>query len=201
MLVATPADGYRLTAGLEFEYRVSGATPVDFRSLIHDLGLTHGGLDAGDLRAFRLSSGAILTADGPEAEIALPPIQCAPQFTSRAVAQSSTERAWFRSLLPNHMRLDGYSTHLSIGTPTHFNERISLEYVRAFAPALMVLMDGPFSPGLLVRARPNRVELGGEYVDGVRLRAALAFALGSVLVCAAALQKKGELPPKLRLRL
>jgi len=44
----------------------------------------------------------------------------------------------------------------------------------------MVLMDRTSSPGLLVRPRPGRLELCGEYVDGVAARGALAFAVGSV---------------------
>ena len=52
-----------------------------------------------------------------------------------------------------------------------------------FAPALMLLMDGPASPGLLVRPRPARLEIGGEFVTGDGFRAAAVMAAGAVLTC------------------
>jgi hypothetical protein len=43
-----------------------------------------------------------------------------------------------------------------------------------------MLLDNPSSPGLLVRPRPGRLELCGDFADGPRLAAAIAFAVGSV---------------------
>ena len=47
-------------------------------------------------------------------------------------------------------------------------------------PLLLLLLDRPTSPGLLVRPRPGRLELGGEYCTDARLAAAVAFVAASV---------------------
>ncbi len=49
-------------------------------------------------------------------------------------------------------------------------------FVSRFACGQMLLMDRRHSPGLLVRPRPGRLEIGGEYAVGSALRAALAYA-------------------------
>jgi hypothetical protein len=66
----------------------------------------------------------------------------------------------------------------------------------------MQLLDRADSPGLLVRPRPGRLELGGEYLAGARLRAALAFAVGSAALCEEAARGGGfgRLPRAVRLR-
>jgi hypothetical protein len=56
-------------------------------------------------------------------------------------------------------------------------------YARSFSAAMMLLMDSACSPGLLVRPRPSRLELGGEFVDGDRLVVAAIFAVGSIRAC------------------
>lgn len=50
----------------------------------------------------------------------------------------------------------------------------------------MLLMDRPTSPGLLIRPRPGRLELCGEFIDGKALRVAALFAAGSTAAAAAA---------------
>lgn len=188
--------------GCEHEFKLdTPAGAVDFRGIIRRRGLYLSHLDPGDPEARRLPSGAALTADGPEAEVASPPLECAPGFTRRVAVHVSSERSRLSELLPSAVRLSGYSTHLSVGPPRYINQRLALHYAHTFAPALMLLMDAPSSPGLLVRSRPYRLELGGEYVQGVQLRAALAFAVGSVLACAAAIRKSRGEPPKLALNL
>jgi hypothetical protein len=58
--------------GLEHEFRVlDGPRPVDFRRVIHGLGLGQPNLDPADPNAYRLPSGSAVTCDGAEAEIAL----------------------------------------------------------------------------------------------------------------------------------
>jgi hypothetical protein len=66
---------------------------------------------------------------------------------------------------------------------------------------MMLLLDGRDSPGLLVRPRPGRLELCGEYVSADDRRAAAIFALGSTLSCLAESSRLGLPALRLRLRL
>ena len=71
-----PAGG---VVGLEHEYRVwLGRHLVDFRTVVHHLNLGRPRLDPADLNAYRLESGAVLTADETEAELALAPMFVGP---------------------------------------------------------------------------------------------------------------------------
>ena len=179
--VAWPAGG---VVGLEHEYEVTlHGQPVDFRELIHELDLGQRYLDPADPNAYRLASGTSLTADEAEAELALPPVAVEPGFGCSLAMAAAGERRQLKRLLPVGCELRGYSTHLSVAVPDQAAEEVARLYVRTFAPALMLLMDDVTSPGLLVRPRPGRVELGGEYVDGERLAAAALFAVGSVRAC------------------
>jgi hypothetical protein len=65
----------------------------------------------------------------------------------------------------------------------------------------MLLVDRVTSPGLIVRPRPGRTELCGEFVDGPYLRAAAVYAAGSVLACRDAIvgsRPFASLPPQLQ---
>ena len=78
--------------GLEHEYRLGrGAMPIDFRRLIHSLEVPGKRLDPGDLNAYRLESGLVLTCDDAEAEIASPPLPVKGDFTREI-------RRWARSM-------------------------------------------------------------------------------------------------------
>lgn len=170
--------------GLEHEYRVLvGARAVDFRSVVHHLDLGRPRLDPADLNAYRLASGAALTADDAEAEIALAPIFVRPGCGHRLASTARYERRALDSRLPEGARLEGYSTHLSVAVLPSCSEAIANLYASSFSAALMLLMDSACSPGLLVRPRPGRLELGGEFVEGDRLVVAAIFAAGSVRAC------------------
>jgi hypothetical protein len=199
---AQSADG--LLFGVEHEFRVLSDTGgVDFRRVIHDLALGQPNLDPADPNAYRLPSGAAVTCDGGEAEIALPPVQIGPGFALEVAHRAEVERAALLALMPEGMRLEGCSTHLSVSLPDALTKRACQLYATTFAPALMLLMDRRESPGLLVRPRPGRVELGGEYIDGEPLVAAALFAVGSVLAFADAVAADDErraLPPQLSVR-
>jgi hypothetical protein len=173
----------RQLVGLEHEYRLANDESVDFRTLIHNLGLANPRLDTSDLNAYRLSCGALLTRDGREAELALPPTSQEAGFTCLVEARQRTALAQLKQFLPAEMHTQGYSTHISVSMDPKYGERLALLFARTFAPALMLLMDKRDSPGLLIRPRPKRIEFGGEYVAGLRLRAALAMAVGSVRAC------------------
>ena len=188
--------------GIEHEYEVSRhGQAVDFRNLVHHLALGQHHLDPGDPYAYRLDSGAVLTCDKDELEIALPPVPVAPGFAAVASSHAAATRAKVASILPAGSSMRGYSTHLSVSTPDCINRRVARLYTETFAPALMLLLDRRDSPGLLVRPRPSRTELGGEFAAGTTLRAVAEFAVGSIRACQAAVagdrSARAALPPRL----
>lgn len=169
--------------GLEHEYRVFRVDEkVDFRRVIHALELGQAHLDPADPNAYRRPSGVVITVDGQEAELAFPPTPVRPGFIDAVVTMAGGARLDLHGRLPRE-ELVGYSTHLSVSVPDRIGDRVARLFLRTFAPALMLLMDRKDSPGLLVRPRPGRLELGGEFVTGPQLASALAFATGSVLAC------------------
>ena len=188
--------------GVEHEYRIlDGDRQVDFRGLIHGYGLGVRHLDPGDPNAYRLETGAALTCDEAEAEVALPPVPLRPGFTDEVVARAEYERQRLENLVAP-FRVEGYSTHISVSTPRAIGDGVALLFTRTFAPGLMLLMDRPTSPGMLVRPRLGRTELGGEYVEGDALRIAATFAAAAVLQCSAALRRSRpvSVPPSVSTR-
>lgn len=186
--------------GIEHEFRVSTAKgAVDFRSLIHGLRLGQPNLDPADPNAYRLPSGAAVTCDGAEAEIALPPVAVRAGFTRELRLRAQLERLALADRLPAGHAIEGCSTHVSVSVPDGIAQAVCRLYATTFAPALMLLMDRRASPGLLVRPRPGRIELGGEFVAGDHLAAVSIFAVGSVIVCQRAVAGAGGsvLPPSL----
>lgn len=204
LMAISPGPRGTLGVGLEHEFSVSSvAGIVDFRALIHGLDLGQANLDPADPNAHRLTSGAVATCDGAEAEIALPPTPIRPGFAFEVAHRAEVERATLLSRLPSGMRLEGCSTHLSVSMPDALTQRVCHRYATTFAPALMLLMDRRDSPGLLIRPRPGRVELGAEFVNGEHLVAALVFAVGSVLACRDSVTANGAQrlrPPELAVR-
>jgi hypothetical protein len=188
----------RQVTGVEHELRVLGPTGiVDFRSLLHELPVDGARLDPGDPNAYRCSWGGVLTADGREAEIATPPFAVEPGFSERVLASIEAGRRALEAMLPPDHTLQGYSTHLNVQVSDRVVVRAARRFVDRFAPAMMLLLDGPSSPGLLVRPRRGRLELGGEYLAGDPLRASLVFAAGAARCCARPL-RIGSLPPVVR---
>lgn len=188
--------------GLEHEFRVLvEGRPVDFGRLIHHLDIPGYRVDPADPNAYRGAWGGSITADDREAEIAIAPVRTGPRCTGELLLRARTGRSLLANALPAGATLEGFSTHLSVAVSDRLVERAAAIYVRTFAPALMLLLDGPESPGLLVRPRPGRLELGGDFVDGNRLGAAAAFALGSVRLAALAARRRPfadrHLPPSI----
>ncbi len=110
-------------------------------------------------------------------------------------------RPELRSLTAGTFDLEGVSTHISVSIDHNLAPRAAGMFSRTFAPALMLLMDAADSPGLLVRPRHRRLELGAEFVAGDQLAAAIALAVGGALVCvraAASFLAKAALPPPVR---
>ncbi len=192
--------------GLEHEFLVYDAhgARVDFRTVIHGLGLGRRNLVPSDPFAYGLPTGSQVTADSTEAEIAVPPAQLRPGFTHLVDGWAAFERRQLAAAAPT-TGFVGDSTHLSIALPDGANgDRVATLFARHFSAGLMLLLDRRHSPGLLVRPRPYRLELGGEYAVGRPLRAALAYATGAALACYAAASgsmSAKELPPRLMPRL
>jgi hypothetical protein len=61
----------------------------------------------------------------------------------------------------------------------------------------MLLLDRRTSPGLLVRPRPGRLEVCGEFAEGRSLRLAVAVVVAAGQLCSV---DRPDLPPRLRMR-
>lgn len=180
-LTRRPRRSRVLRVGVEHEYRVHGpGGVVDVRTIVDglDLGVR---ADPTDPHAHRGPWGGVVTADGAEAEVATPPVPVGPGAVARVAALAAAGRAHLAAALGDDHRLEGFSTHLNVSAPSRGDRPRAALFARTFAPALMLLLDRPTSPGLLVRPRPGRLELGGEYSAGDDLAVALLFALGATL--------------------
>ena len=192
----------RIRVGLEHEYvvkRHGGA--VDFRSVVHSLDVPGRRIDPGDPHAYRLDSGIAVTCDGREAEVATPPVPVRPGFIQGLRSWAGLAGRTLSSIVEPELEIEGGSTHLSVSVPNEVGHATAGMFCRTFAPAVMLLMDGGDSPGLLIRPRFDRVELGGDYVAGESLDAAVAMAVGGVIVCrdvASGRRRKRTLPPPIR---
>jgi hypothetical protein len=172
----------RPCVGVEHEYTVfEGDEVVDFKAIVHGLGLPGIRADPVDPHAYRCPWGGMVTADGIEAEIATPPVPLGRGAVDRVVSLASEGRSFLSAHLGPGFRLEGFSTHLNISIPGRGDARLARRYAETFAPALMLLLDEAGSPGLLVRPRPGRLELCGEFADDDRLRVAVAFAVSSTV--------------------
>ena len=199
-----PGPGGLLGLELEFSARSVRGGRVHFGSLIHRLGLDGIALDPGDPNAYRCSWGGVTTSDGAEAEIATPPVWTRPGFAGRLQGWARTGEAELRRAVPRGIWLDGYSAHFSAAMPAKLNDRVCRLYAETFAADLMLLTDRMDSPGLLVRPRPGRIELCGEFIENDSVAAAAAFVAGTTRACAAAVRRPGAriaLPPRLDVEL
>jgi hypothetical protein len=189
--------------GIEHEYVVhAGDKRVDFRELIRSLDIDGEAIDPADALARRCRWGGVVTADGAEAEIATPPVALGGGFSALADSLARAGRFELERSAGGHS-FEGYSTHISISMDDDVVQAAAKVYAERFAPALMLLLDSPSSPGLLVRPRPGRLELCGEHADGERLRAAALFAAGSALAAERAVTDRRfrrQLPPRLRVK-
>lgn len=190
--------------GLEHEFTVhSNGAQVDFRTLIHTLGLPGKAIDPGDRYAYRLATGTVVTCDGKEAEIATQPIPVEPGWPQSLTSWAASAARSLVAAVPD-AHLEGWSTHLSVSAEAEHVARAAGIFCRTFAPALMMLMEQQDGEGLLVRPRYRRVELGGDYVTGPALQAAAAMAVGGVSICLDVARKrrsKRDLPPAIKVKI
>src|SRR5450432_269982 len=154
-------------AGLEQEFAVwlqSG--PVDFHDLIDRV------VPAAAVRRFAfdenariMPSGAIWTVDSPHAEIATPPRELQVGIASRLARDALAERAAMRRRLPAGADLRGYSTHLNAFATDVDGWSLARRFATTYAPAIMLVAERLGSPGLLVRPRYQRLEIGTEFLE------------------------------------
>jgi hypothetical protein len=166
--------------GIEREYRVldGHGDAVDFRRLVTTLALPPAGLDPTDPNARHLPNGVVITADGAEAETAIPPVPLGPGSTVLAAGVARTAEDALVAVLPDGSAIEGYSTHVSVSVGGDVVSA-ARRFAHHYAPAAMALFDLADSPGLLVRPRPGRLEIGGDFVDGEQLRAAIVFVVAA----------------------
>jgi len=170
--------------GVEHELQAhTGSTLRDFRSLLPTVAGPVLLCDPGDPRARRLRSGVALTADGWEAELVTPPLPldaAAPAALARMLAEESARLLTALQRDEPTTRLTGFSTHINVSVPDSAVIDVAREFAARFAAATMLLLDRPGSPGLLVRPRRGRLEIGGEYAEGEDLAAAVTFVSAAV---------------------
>ncbi len=195
-LIAVPPDVVQL--GVEHEYRVvRDGEQVDFRLEIHLLGLGQRRLDPGDANAYRLPSGAKLTCDEAEAEIALPPIRVGPGFAREARSAAGAERSALQKRLGD-VRLEGHSMHVSVSVPDALLLDVARMFTERFALTYVGMTDRSDMPGVAVRLRPGRLELCGEFLEGRDLERACVIAAANVQACICAITEPhgaAVLPP------
>ena len=130
-----------------------------------------------------------------------PPVVVGPSERPDVVhAYAVAGRAHLAEHLPDGATLTGYSTHISTAVPDAVVRRVATLVVRHLSPALMLLLDRSTSPGLLIRPRPGRLEVCGEFAQGRALRLAVAVVVAAGQVCEEAAKTVGTTPAKLRMR-
>jgi len=193
-----------MRVGLEHEYvvRRDGET-IDFRALIHHLGLEGEALDPGDHYAHRMPGGVVITCDDREAEVSTPPVPLGSDFVVDLDAWVAAATGSLVSRCAG-LELEGCSTHFSVSAAESGAVRAAGLMARTFAPALMLMMDNTTSDGLLVRPRYERIEVGGDFVTGPGCRSTALMAAGAVLTCLAVARRerpKSHLPPAVRVEI
>lgn len=152
---------------------------VDMRQRIGTLGIDGVRLDPSDPSAVRCPHGSVITADGYEAEIATAPVRSSTHAIGHLNAHLAEALQDLTAALGEDAHLMGYSTHLNVEVTDRGVKRIGRRLVRSWSPALMLLTLHPDSPGLLVRPRWRRLELGCEHITGEQLANALTFSVGA----------------------
>ena len=171
--------------GIEHEFEVFGidergtahTTKLDFRRILPDLFTDHVRADPADPFAVRLDD-FVITADGPEAEIAdrADHLRAGLQRAQRRGSGSGSVGARDGVRGADHRRV---LDHISVSWRPKHDDQLARTWARVFGPAMMLLLDRTSSPGLIVRPRPGRLELCGDFCVGERLAAAVAFAAAS----------------------
>ena len=171
--------------GVEQEYDLfAGNRQLDFREFFGQVTAQGGSVPFRNCdSAAILDAGYMLACDGREAEFATAPINSRGDGCLRLAREVLRCRKHMLNLLRGlpGLEIRGYSTHLNISVPLGREEELAKALSRTVAPALILLMEGRQSPGLLIRPRRGRLEIGSEYIDGEdQLAAAGVLLTGAV---------------------
>jgi hypothetical protein len=116
--------------------------------------------------------GAVWTADGPHAEIATPPRRLASGIAGRLADDALHQREMLLRRLRavgaaegGLFKLRGYSTHINAFCRAADLWTVVRRFGVLYGPAVMLIADRRDSPGLLIRPRPDRLEVGTEYLE------------------------------------
>ena len=182
--------------GVEREYEVrdrASDRAVDARRIWGSLPDPGRWLDPGDPLARRGGWGGVITADGPHAELATPPLRLGPGCTAQLLGLVAAGERHLAAQLPGH-RLIGYSTHINVEVTDRRVAHVARLVARRLALPIMLSLDRSDSPGLLIRPRPGRLEIGGEFAAGDQLRAALVMTIGMVMLAERSIRFRWRLP-------
>ena len=170
--------------GVEHEFSLfdNADRQLDMRLLGPMLRIDGVRADPGDPHAVRCTHGSVITADGLESEIASPPVTSGPSAIDEVQAHLDVAEADLRAALGSDVRLRGFSTHLNVETDDRTARRTASRLARDWSPALMMFTQFRSSPGLLIRPRWRRLELGCEYLPTGAMAAGLVFAAAAVAV-------------------
>ena len=184
-LRAALAEGGRSVMGAEREYRAH--LVCDGRRQRWDPRPVWGRLvdgvhlDPSDPNARRGSWGGVLTLDGLDPEVVTAPeplrLGCVDRLHDALAHGRAALGECIRSAGVD-VDLTGYSTHVSVEVPDERVVAVARHVLDRHSPALMLAFDRADSPGLLVRPRPGRLEICGEFTAGRQLRTAAALSLG-----------------------
>lgn len=172
--------------GIEQELVIRrGAEVIDFAAFARTHPLPGIRIDPDDPHAHRQAAGGVITVDGAEAEIATEPQTLGPNFTVGLSTSLQGLRSGLNAVLTDagEMSAQGVSTHLNVEIEDSLVVGAAQRFAARHSAAMMLLLDRVTSPGLLVRPRRGRLELGGEYAVGKQLTAATVFATAAALDC------------------
>ena len=145
-----------------------------------------------------MPDGSVIMADAVIAEVATPPVPVEPGAPAAVEGYAArTRERLIRSL--EGLECSGESTHVNVSMDVSVNDQVAYAYAHRFAAAAMLMIDREKSPGLLVRPRPGRLEVCGEYLTGDPLRAVLVFTAATAMAAEAAVRERRRLPPPLDL--
>lgn len=160
--------------GVECEYDITVAgRSVDMRTTIDGLPIRGRRLDPGDPHAVRTLSGGVITADGPQAETASSPVRSGVGAVDALAAQQRAGAEELRAALGEGAVLTGFSTHLNVQIRDRVAPAAAHRLCERAAAPLMLLTMHPGSPGLLIRPRWRRMEIGCEFLVPHQMAVAL----------------------------
>jgi hypothetical protein len=177
--------------GVEREYTVHDADGViDGRALWPELRALGAAIDPSDVNARRGPWGGAVTLDGAEMEVATPPFPLVSGVTGNLLTSASAGQRYLGDRLPSGNYLKGYSTHLNVEVDDAIGKPLARLIATRLALPLMLVIDRRHSPGVLVRPRHGRLEIGGEFLAGRQLKSATVMAVATVMLGERALRDR-----------